>query len=273
MILSGLEYMFVDLDGTALCSKKNIANELLASLKKLKSKHMEIFIVTGRSPGDSLQFYRLLELETYMVNFNGNMVWKPETHEILYTNYFISANEILRYLIDSYMQLGIRSIALSSNLTNIFCGNSDAKLIELLSDKEIENKYIDIHSLRNVGNIQRIILSINPQNKSVCISNLLKLFPNIDIFGWTDRHDIVDINIKNSSKWNAICKIMKKIGGDLNRTICFGDSKTDLDMIISAAVGVAMKNSDINILQFADYITERDNDHNGLNHFIESYLL
>lgn len=273
MILSGLKYMFVDLDGTALCSKKNISSELLASLKKLKCNHMEIFIVTGRSPGDSLQFYRLLELETYMVNFNGNMVWNPRTHEILYTNFFESSNKILRYIINNYSQFEIKSIALSSNLSNVFGGNNDSKLIELLSDKEIENKYIDIHSLKNIKNIQRIILSINPENKPVCIASLSKIFPNIDIFEWTDRHDIVDINIKNSSKWNAICRIINKIGGDLDKTICFGDSRTDLDMIIGAAVGVAMKNSDMNILQFADYITERDNNHNGLNHFIESYLL
>lgn len=54
--------------------------------------------------------------------------------------------------------------------------------------------------------------------------------------------------------------------------VCCGDSYNDISMIRFAGLGVAMANAQKKLKDSADYITERDNNHNGIVEVIERFF-
>jgi hydroxymethylpyrimidine pyrophosphatase-like HAD family hydrolase len=55
--------------------------------------------------------------------------------------------------------------------------------------------------------------------------------------------------------------------------MAFGDSMNDESMILSAGIGVAMKNGLPSIRASAQYATERTNDEDGVAFFLEEHCL
>lgn len=55
--------------------------------------------------------------------------------------------------------------------------------------------------------------------------------------------------------------------------IAFGDTSNDLEMIKESGIGFAMKNATADLIQVADRITHRDNNHDGLLYEIEQLFL
>ena len=81
-----------------------------------------------------------------------------------------------------------------------------------------------------------------------------------------------DINIRGTSKGNAINKLFELFNIKKEESICFGDSRNDLSMFQSCGIKVAMKNGTDEIKQQADYITEFSNDENGVIEFLNQLL-
>ena len=56
-------------------------------------------------------------------------------------------------------------------------------------------------------------------------------------------------------------------------TVAVGDEENDISMIRAAHVGVAMKNGTTEAKAAADYITECDNNHDGIAEVIEKFIM
>jgi hypothetical protein len=56
-------------------------------------------------------------------------------------------------------------------------------------------------------------------------------------------------------------------------SLAAGDEENDLTMIEAAGLGVAMSNATKTVKATADYITERDNDHDGISEIIYKFIL
>ena len=65
----------------------------------------------------------------------------------------------------------------------------------------------------------------------------------------------------------------KFLGLPHENTVAVGDQENDIPMIQNAAIGVAMKNSDKKAKEAADYITEHDNNHDGVAEVIRRFIL
>ena len=65
----------------------------------------------------------------------------------------------------------------------------------------------------------------------------------------------------------------KMLGVTRERVMAFGDSMNDESMIRYAGMSVAMQNSRPEILKLARYVTELDNDEDGIADFLEKNVL
>ena len=65
----------------------------------------------------------------------------------------------------------------------------------------------------------------------------------------------------------------RMLGIDLADTIAAGDEENDLTMIEAAGVGVAMANGIPAAKALADYVTTRDNNHDGIAEVVEKFML
>ena len=82
--------------------------------------------------------------------------------------------------------------------------------------------------------------------------------------------DIYDLARKGVSKAKAIETYVSRFGDTLEDVIVFGDSGNDREMMECAGVSVAMKNSTEEILQIADYVTEKTNNEDGVMEILKT---
>jgi len=67
----------------------------------------------------------------------------------------------------------------------------------------------------------------------------------------------------------ALCR---RLGFTAENAMAFGDNTNDLDMLLTAGHGVAMKNSDAKLFPAADAVTSHDNNAAGVGKTIMEFL-
>ena len=61
------------------------------------------------------------------------------------------------------------------------------------------------------------------------------------------------------------------LGVPIENAVAIGDEENDISMIRNAGVGVAMKNAVQSVKDAADYVTEHDNNEDGVAEVIEKF--
>ena len=69
---------------------------------------------------------------------------------------------------------------------------------------------------------------------------------------------------KGMNKGEAVKMLCKTLGVEIENAVACGDAANDLAMLKAAGIGVAMQNGADEVKAIADYITARDNNHDGV---------
>ena len=84
--------------------------------------------------------------------------------------------------------------------------------------------------------------------------------------------DLYDINSKEATKLNGIRELANYFGICLSEIVAFGDGYSDVEMLRSCGIGVAMENSAEECKAVSNFICE-DCDNDGVAHWLENVLL
>ena len=68
------------------------------------------------------------------------------------------------------------------------------------------------------------------------------------------------LSVKGANKWFGLQKLIELLSTDKDEFMTFGDDVGDMDMILNSGVGVAMKNSQPQLLKVAKNITLSNED-------------
>ena len=82
----------------------------------------------------------------------------------------------------------------------------------------------------------------------------------------------IDINKKGQSKADSVVFLQKTLSISEEETMVFGDSDNDLPMFTHAYYSYAMKNADHFIQSKARFVTQEDNDHDGVMKTIQKMM-
>lgn len=82
----------------------------------------------------------------------------------------------------------------------------------------------------------------------------------------------IDINKKGQSKADSVVFLQKTLSISEEETMVFGDSDNDLPMFTHAYYSYAMKNADHFIQSKARFVTQEDNDHDGVMKTIQKMI-
>jgi hydroxymethylpyrimidine pyrophosphatase-like HAD family hydrolase len=74
------------------------------------------------------------------------------------------------------------------------------------------------------------------------------------------------------NKGEAVRMLCQMMGVDIADAVSVGDAANDLTMIEAAGIGVAMANATDEVKAIADYITSRDNNHDGIAEVVERFF-
>ena len=90
----------------------------------------------------------------------------------------------------------------------------------------------------------------------------------VNEFGHDRYVSIVTINLKHTDKAYAILELLMILNKKESDTIIFGDNYADINMLKLNGITVAMANGITEAKEAAKYVSEYDNNHNGVTLFL-----
>ena len=243
----------IDLDGTLLNSAKQITDATAAILRTARQDaSVRIVLATARPPRSVMPFYRLLSLDTPMINYNGALVYDP------------SSNRVLLH----------RPLAAKTSKQIISLARSTYP--EVLVSAEILDRWytdrLDLAYLTETGKAFRpdVVAPVDRWLTRAVTKLLLLGEPDrLTELGRTIRREfrhqvsivqteevLLQIMHPTVSKGQALRTVAAELGITREQVMAIGDNANDVGMLEWAAIGVAMSNSSPAALAAANFVAE-----------------
>ena len=270
-----MKILFLDLDGTLLNDERQISQGNREALQKALEKGHRVVIATGRPLASAkIQNERLgLTGEgCYIIAYNGGIIYDCGAGKAIYEN-FLPADVALKAVricnsIDVHAQ--------TYDDTHI--------LVEPNHHPDAVEKYSHFSNLpyRQIdsfeGNIgsgvpKVLVISYGDRPKLELAGEMLKeaLAGEADCF--FSSKSFMEVVKPGLNKGTAITRLCGMLNIPIENSIACGDQENDLVMIRTAGIGVAMANGIDTVKEAADYVTVRDNNHDGIAEVVEKFLL
>lgn len=266
-----IKLVAIDLDGTLLNEQKQISAANRQALLKAKALGVKIVITTGR-PLAAIQPYlaelQLLEAGDYSITFNGGLVQKNDTGEIL-SRKALSTPELLE----------LAQLAESLDLPLDILSN---QLVYQLATSKRESLYPSMHkTLSFEAKALNALADDEVYNKAVIaydgpvLDQQIKQIPEV-LKGKYEiaksRENLLEFLPKGVDKAAGLDFLGSYLKIDAKEMMAIGDEANDLPMIAYAKYGVAMANAVPAVKQAAAIITD-SNEADGVCAVIENYIL
>ena len=272
-----LKLIAFDLDGTFLDDQKAIPEENLQAIRAAAEHGIYIVPATGRLYDGLPAQLRELDFIRYFILINGAKVYDVKEDSVLFSADL--PNELVLSLFENAESVGclydcyLRDEGLMSR------GLYDA-LDDFVPDKvylrymrSIRKPVEDLKTLvrEDGGPVQKVQYFFQDmQERRRQLDTLAERFPGIKVTSSLPMN--IEINASNASKGPALDALCRRLGFTAENAMAFGDNTNDLDMLLTAGHGVAMKNSDAKLFPAADAVTSHDNNAAGVGKTIMEFL-
>lgn len=270
--------ILVDLDGTTLKSNGKEMHPLtVKALKKATEAGHIVCIVTGRPHRGSLKFYKELELNTLLCNFNGAHIHDPEVHKFKRLIFPISESIIQAILNEDYLYKNINN-AIIEYYNKAICLKHDEFFETYFHLDSIANDTFTISKwIREwTGNANAVLIEFKKSTNLDEIWRILEKYSNsIKVTTWTPIKKnslIFDISSRFIDKGMTARILAQYYNVDIRDVIAYGDEINDKEMLLTVGLGVAMKNGNNVIKSIANDITTKTNDEGGVGHHLMELL-
>lgn len=267
-----IKLVAIDLDGTLLNSKKEISAKNSEVLAQAKLAGVKIVLCTGRplaAINSYLERLNLRDNEDYSITFNGGLVQKNDTGEII--------AQTLLPLEDVHE---LYQLALSLNVPLDIL--SDGLVMQLPASRDYESLYSKVNNLLTFESYELTQLAADRiYNKAVIavdelyLDEQIKKIPNLFYKHYEiikSRSNLLEFMPKGITKAYGISLLARELGIQQAEIMTIGDEENDLSMIEYAGLGVAMQNAVSSIKEVADVITDT-NDNDGVAQAVEKFVL
>ena len=285
----------IDLDGTLLNNYGVVTENTKKVIKEALKKDIYIILASGR-PIDSIKtIANEIGANKYFIAGNGALIYDMQNQIPIYEKYMskekvleivkiweensISYNiytentiitKSLKYNVLYYHKENLKKE--EKNRTNITLVNDVKSYIENLNHAKFlkiticdESKFVFQSILKKVSKVNNIdILDVSHMSRKLIKQGTEEIL--IEYF-------YTEISLKDVDKWEAIKFLINKLNIDKSEVIAIGDNINDKKMIKEAGLGIAMKKSSPDVIEIANYITDRNNEEgvaNAINRFILS---
>ncbi|MBR6147209.1 MAG: HAD family phosphatase [Lachnospiraceae bacterium] len=259
--------LFTDMDGTLLNDDSKVSEFTKNVLHDISMKGHVIVLSSGRSIHSILDTASKLDIIVpgmFICAANGAMIYECDTDKVLY-----------------YSPVSLEDV---KNVWNM--ARQEHIHIQTYSDKELlvsyKSKEVDYYMIRCphplvITDAPWEILK-KPPVKLLAID--LEDHEKLDRFG-KEVSDIyphlntlfsnpmyLEIISKEAGKGHALKWLCNYLNIPISLSYAAGDQFNDASMIKAAGTGIAMCNGDTAIFEFADILSEFDNNHDGLSQYI-----
>lgn len=267
--------LFLDLDGTLLNDNKRVSPENQQALDLAVSRGHKVVLASGRPLRSVLiqaDRLRLTGFNCYIVACNGAILY--DLHERRELSRTPLAFEDLYALFDE------------AHRRNVYIQTYDQRyvLVERRNSVETVKRYcsaIDME-FRMVDNVQRELFA--PPVKALMIDYdgraktepmrkwiVSKLSGRVDAFFSSPYY--LEAVAAGVNKGRAVEELCALLNIPTRNAVAVGDEANDIAMLEAAGISCAMKNAQPELRSIADYVTRRDNNHDGVAEIVYHFLL
>ncbi len=276
----------IDLDGTMLNSFGDITKKTKEIIKEKISQGIDIVLASGRTIDSIKNIAEEIGGIRYIIAGNGAIIYDIKEDKVIYekciskmkTLNIIKTCEENSITYSVYTDKTIVAKALKYNVLYYNKENIKKEESKKTSITIVENIYEYIKEMQNE---QVMKITICDEDRTVFNSVLNKLNEISDvevldvahmsrkiIKNGTEEVKIeyyyTEISEENVDKWNALEFLIKNLNVNKEETIAIGDNVNDKKMIENVGIGVAMKGSTPQVIEIANYVTENDNNNDGI---------
>lgn len=267
-----IKLVAIDLDGTLLTSQKEISARNKAALSEAKAAGVKIVLCTGRpliAIETFLELLNLREAGDYSITFNGGLVQKNDTGEIIEKT--LMAVETIQELYDLASQLNIPLDILS-----------DGIVLQLPTSSEYQSIYSQLNNMLTFqpavlsdfiagATYNKAVVAIDAEYLDEQIKQIpTRFYDNYEVI--KTRNNLLEFMPKGITKAHGLSLLARYLGILPEEIMTIGDEENDLPMIEYAGLGIAMANAVSKVKDQADVITDT-NDNDGVAQVIEKFVL
>ncbi len=259
----------VDLDGTLLNSAKEITDTSAAILRAAREEAgVHVVLASARPPRTVLPFYRLLDLETPMINYNGALVYDPTCRRV-----------VMHKPIPAKIARGIVTLARRIR--------PEVLVSAEVMDRWFTDRFDPAYNTETGRVLPPDVVEPVEQWLDQSMTKLLLLgepdwLRGIDAAVHREfRHQVTTVQTEDYllqimhatvSKAHALRVVAAEMGVRRKQVMAIGDNANDVGMLRWAGIAVAMANGAPQAIAAADYVTDH-HDADGAAHAVRRIIL
>lgn len=265
--------LFLDLDGTLLNDAKQITHGNKEALERTLQRGHGVIIATGRPLKSALALARRLELDQpgcYTIAYNGAKVYDWSKQETIFSR---------THEIPPVLRVFEKANKMGEHIQTY---DSEDVLVEPRGDDEAVRRYCQMVGMtfRVIEDVRKDLkenpvkcLAINYEKKDGLLQMqdwIRENMPEMDCFFSCEQ--FLEIVPKGMNKGEAVKMLCNLLDVEIENAVAVGDAANDLAMLKAAGIGVAMCNGSNEVKAAADYITTRDNNHDGVAEVADKFF-
>ena len=250
----------LDLDGTLLSSEKKILEKTKDYLRYLSSQGHVVTMASGRPPRAILPYYRELDLDAPLIGYNGSIILNPHENRTIFEKRF--PKECVLDFLDTFPLSLFNNLEAEYGRTMFFL-RDDKAYVDYFHKEMMDVTYGPFRDKIKEDCNSFLVALKNPEDAKR-ISDKCQQYPDIGMRFWYDVENIGEFYHYSINKSTAIQYLEKVYDIDRAHVIAFGDADNDVEMLGMAGISFAMRNGSDQLKKVATFVTEADNDHDGI---------
>ncbi|MFE8696336.1 Cof-type HAD-IIB family hydrolase [Cytobacillus sp. FJAT-53684] len=259
----------LDLDGTLLKDDKTISLRTKKVIEKAREQGHIVMIATGRPFRSSEMYYREMNLDTPIVNFNGAFVHHPKDHNWGVYHSPLEVN-IAKDIVEACSSFQFHNI-IAEVIDDVYIHYHDEKLLDIFG---LGDPSITTGDLRNFlkSSPTSMLIHTDEQHVQTIRDHLSAVHAEvIDHRSWAAPWHVIEIVKVGLNKAVGLRKAADYFQIPAERIIAFGDEDNDLEMLDYAGYGVAMGNAIDQVKSTANKLT-LSNEEDGVAVYLNDLL-
>ncbi|MEH7122144.1 Cof-type HAD-IIB family hydrolase [Bacillus sp. JJ1532] len=259
----------LDLDGTLLKDDKTISLKTKKVIQKAREEGHIVMIATGRPFRSSEIYYKEMNLDTPIVNFNGAFVHHPKDKKWGVYHTPLEVN-IAKEIVEGCSSFHFHNI-IAEVIDDVYFHYQDKKLIEIFGFGEPNVTTGDLRNFLNASPTSMLIHT-DQEHVQTIRDHLSSLHAEvIDHRSWAAPFHVIEIVKAGLNKAVGLKRAADYFQIPADRIIAFGDEDNDLEMLEFAGYGIAMGNGINEVKSVAKDVT-LTNEEDGVAVYLNELL-
>jgi Cof subfamily protein (haloacid dehalogenase superfamily) len=259
----------IDLDGTLLNSAKEITDTTAAILRAAREEAgVQIVLASARAPRSVLPFYRLLGLNSPMINYNGALVFDPAAQRVIMHRPIPAkvARGIVTLARRMHGEVLVSGEVMDRWYTDRFDPAYSSEMVRISPPDVVEpvEKWAD-------QSMTKLLLLGEAKWLQDISAAIRRDFAQQVALVQTEDY-MLQVMHATVSKARALRVVASEMNVRREQVMAIGDNANDVGMLQWAGIAVAMANAAPEALAAADYVTDH-HDADGAAHAIRRIIL